>query len=86
MVNINNPNKKLIRQHMALGIKKNSLPKEYSNKNTSKLEIEVDKAPYVLIVVFFIFGIFISSINLFLNYLKIEINNLSLKLLCYEFI
>lgn len=67
MVNINNPNKKLIRQHMALGIKKNSLPKEYSNKNTSKLEIEVDKAPYVLIIVFFIFGIFLYLVQLIIN-------------------
>ena len=70
MVNINNLNKKLNRKNMALGIKKNSLHKEFSNKNTSKFEIEVDKAPYVLIVVFFIFGIFLSSINLFLKIFK----------------
>ena len=67
MVNINNRNKKLIIQHMALGIKKNSLPKEFSNKNTSKFEIEVDKAPYVLIVVMFIFEIFLYLVQLIIN-------------------
>ena len=40
--------------------------KEYS-KNTSKFEIEVDKAPYVLIVVMFIFGIFLYLVQLIIN-------------------